>query len=110
MVRSGLRAPANEHDVPRVSPYRLAAHLLSAFAIYSTLVWTTMTLSRPHPTKLFAPAVEAVAMTRLHRVAVPISLLIALTAVSGAQMLGHAPQPLECCVLGSFLLLRTGAM
>ncbi|KFM23734.1 Cytochrome c oxidase assembly protein COX15-like protein [Auxenochlorella protothecoides] len=38
MVRSGLEDPADPHTVPRVSAYRLAAHLTSAFAIYATLV------------------------------------------------------------------------
>lgn len=28
----------NSHDVPRVSQYRLAAHLTSAFALYSAMV------------------------------------------------------------------------
>lgn len=34
--------PEHEWAQPRVSPYRLAAHLVSAFAIYATLVWTTL--------------------------------------------------------------------
>lgn len=34
--------PDSEYATPRVSPYRLAAHLVSAFAIYATLTWTTL--------------------------------------------------------------------
>lgn len=34
MVRSGLHEPEQENGIPRVSPYRLAAHLVSAFTIY----------------------------------------------------------------------------
>ena len=44
MVRSGLDEPTDEWQAPRVSPYRLAAHLVSAFTIFATLVWTTMDL------------------------------------------------------------------
>eukprot|EP00962_Isochrysis_galbana_P060965 scaffold36078_cov56-Isochrysis_galbana.AAC.1 len=40
MVKSGLEAPAHEDGVPRVSPYRLAAHLTVAFAIYTLLLYT----------------------------------------------------------------------
>ncbi len=45
MVRSGLEEPAKEWERPRVSPYRLAAHLVSAFSIYSVLVWTALDLA-----------------------------------------------------------------
>jgi len=62
MVRSGLQEP-QALDVPRVSPYRLAAHLTSAFAIYATLVWTTLSVAFPHPPALTAgsPAARAAA-------------------------------------------------
>lgn len=36
--------PEHEWQQVRVSPYRLAGHLVSAFAIYATLVWTTLDL------------------------------------------------------------------
>lgn len=49
MVRSGLEESQNEMTVPRVSPYRLAAHLTSAFVIYSYLLWTTLSLRTPVP-------------------------------------------------------------
>ena len=38
MVRSGLDEPTDEWQAPRVSPYRLAAHLVSAFTIFATLL------------------------------------------------------------------------
>jgi len=44
MVRSGLDEPQEEWQAPRVSPYRLAAHLVSAFTIFATLSWTAMDL------------------------------------------------------------------
>lgn len=43
MVKSGLV------DVPRVSQYRLTAHLLAAFAIYAYMFWVAMTLLFPAP-------------------------------------------------------------
>ena len=46
MVRSGLEEPPGAHDVPRVSPYRLATHLSVAFAIFTGLLWTTLQARR----------------------------------------------------------------
>jgi heme A synthase len=41
MVKSGLETTAHSYnDLPRVSPYRLATHLITAFAIYSLLFTT----------------------------------------------------------------------
>ncbi|KAF9616692.1 hypothetical protein IFM89_031709 [Coptis chinensis] len=34
---------------PRETPYRLAAHLISAFAIYCGLLWTGLSVVRPEP-------------------------------------------------------------
>eukprot|EP00887_Chlorella_sp_A99_P004133 scaffold23.g4133.t1 len=59
MVRSGFREPET-NQVPRVSTYRMAGHLLSAFAIFSGLMWWRRqphaalrpTLTRP-PLSLF---------------------------------------------------------
>jgi heme a synthase len=52
MVRSGLThehvfgIERSEYDTPRVSPYRLAAHLSMAFATYGVLMWTGFDLFR----------------------------------------------------------------
>ena len=43
MVKSGLV------DVPRVSQYRLTAHLVAAFAIYAYMFWVAMSLLFPRP-------------------------------------------------------------
>ncbi len=45
MVMSGLV------DVPRVSPYRLAAHLSLAFVIFGCCVWFALDLKEKHETK-----------------------------------------------------------
>ena len=39
MVKSGLEEKADPNDVPRVSQYRLAAHLGSAFLLYTLFLW-----------------------------------------------------------------------
>ncbi|KAL6780108.1 COX15 [Auxenochlorella protothecoides x Auxenochlorella symbiontica] len=86
MVRSGLEDPADPHAVPRVSAYRLAAHLTSAFAIYATLVWTTLDVARPGAGA--GGAAAAAAAAALARWALPVAGLLAVTAVSGAFVAG----------------------
>lgn len=80
--------PENKHAVPRVSPYRLAAHLTSAFAIYATLVWTTLSLASPAPALAAAAPAAAAAAAALRRRALPAACLIGVTAVSGAFVAG----------------------
>ncbi|GBF94603.1 hypothetical protein Rsub_06718 [Raphidocelis subcapitata] len=88
MVRSGLEEPEDRHAVPRVSPYRLAAHLTSAFAIYATLAWTTLTLAAPASALAAAPPAAAAAAAALRRRALPLAALVGVTAVSGAFVAG----------------------
>jgi cytochrome c oxidase assembly protein subunit 15 len=79
----GLQQPETEHEAPKVSPYRLAAHLASAFSIYAVLLWTALSLAAPISELTAAtPLVQANA-TRLRNIAIPLSLLIAVTAGSG---------------------------
>ncbi|CAI9764614.1 unnamed protein product [Fraxinus pennsylvanica] len=49
MINSGLEELESEFAEPKVSPYRLAAHLTSAFAIYSGLFWTALSVVMPEP-------------------------------------------------------------
>ncbi|CAK9324343.1 unnamed protein product [Citrullus colocynthis] len=87
MVKSGLEEPASEYAQPRVSPYRLAAHLTSAFIIYCGLFWTGLSVVMPEP------PVESVAWARgaakVRRFALPVSLLVGITAISGAFVAGN---------------------
>ncbi|PSS14303.1 Cytochrome c oxidase assembly protein [Actinidia chinensis var. chinensis] len=87
MVKSGLEEPPSEYAQPRVSPYRLAAHLTSAFVIYCGLFWTALSVVMPEP-----PA-ESVAWVRgaakVKRLALPVSVLVGITAVSGAFVAGN---------------------
>ena len=91
MVRSGLREAENQHDAPRVSPYRLATHLTSAFAIYVGLLWTTLSLAYPQPGLSVATGAQQAGGALLRARLMPLSALIGVTAVSGAQLCKHAP-------------------
>ncbi|XP_038685083.1 cytochrome c oxidase assembly protein COX15 isoform X2 [Tripterygium wilfordii] len=87
MVKSGLEEPAHEYAEPRVSPYRLAAHLTSAFVIYSGLFWTALDVVMPEP-----PA-ESIAWVRgaakVKKFVLPVSFIVGITAVSGAFVAGN---------------------
>ncbi|XP_054821302.1 cytochrome c oxidase assembly protein COX15-like [Prosopis cineraria] len=87
MVRSGLEEPASEYSQPRVSPYRLAAHLTSAFAIYCGLFWTALSVVMPEPPAESLAWVHEAA--KVKKLALPISLLVGLTAISGAFVAGN---------------------
>ncbi|XP_047976131.1 cytochrome c oxidase assembly protein COX15-like [Salvia hispanica] len=88
MVKSGLEEPPSEYTEPRVSPYRLAAHLTSAFAIYTGLLWTALSVVMPEP--LAAESrVWVQGAAKVKRIALPVSILVGVTAVSGAFVAGN---------------------
>lgn len=79
MVKSGLV------DVPRVSPYRLATHLLFAVALLGLLVWYGLGELEP------ATAPDARAATLPRRLGAALVAAIAVTLTWGALMAGlHA--------------------
>ena len=86
MVKSGLEEPPSEHAMPRVSPYRLATHLMCAFGIYTGLLWTAMSVHVPAPVP--QAAVVAAALAKVRRLATPLAALVAVTAASGAFVAG----------------------
>lgn len=71
-----------------MSPYRLAAHLTSAFAIYAGLAWTTLSLAQPEPLLASASEAAQAAARKLRGRVLPLSLLVGITAVSGAFVAG----------------------
>jgi len=77
MVKSGLV------DRPDVSPYRLAAHLGTAFAIYAYLLWLALDLV--YARKTYAPPAAA---RRLWRGALALAGLVFVTALAGAIVAG----------------------
>lgn len=73
MVKSGLV------DIPRVSPYRLAAHLSLALVIYGVMFWLALGLLRPR---------LAAASAALGRGLRPLLVLLALAILWGAFVAG----------------------
>jgi len=85
MVKSGLKLEETSRDqIPRVSQYRLAAHLGSAFLFYSGLLWTSLTHLLP-PRPISTPKVP---LNRLRRLAMSTKSLVFITALSGAFVAG----------------------
>ncbi|KAL6554726.1 Cytochrome c oxidase assembly protein cox15 [Orobanche hederae] len=87
MVKSGLEEPISEYAEPRVSPYRLAAHLTSAFVIYTGLFWTALSVVMPEPPAESVAWVQGAA--KVKRLVLPVSILVGITAVSGAFVAGN---------------------
>ncbi|XP_069756355.1 heme A synthase COX15 isoform X2 [Narcine bancroftii] len=83
MVKSGLEEKEDSHDIPRVSQYRLAAHLGSALVLYCTSLWTGLSLLLP-PCKM--PNTRQMMLFR--RFAHGTGGLVFITALSGAFVAG----------------------
>lgn len=87
MVKSGLEEPVSEYAQPKVSPYRLATHLTSAFVIYCGLLWTALSVVMPEPPTESLNWVNGAA--KIRKLALPISVLVSITVVSGAFVAGN---------------------
>ncbi|XP_037541448.1 cytochrome c oxidase assembly protein COX15 homolog isoform X1 [Nematolebias whitei] len=83
MVKSGLEEKPESPDVPRVSQYRLTAHLGSALLLYVASLWTGLTMLLPAH-KL----AETKRLMQLRRFAKGTGGLVFLTALSGAFVAG----------------------
>ncbi|KAF3842114.1 hypothetical protein F7725_024065 [Dissostichus mawsoni] len=83
MVKSGLEEKPESHDIPRVSQYRLSAHLGSALLLYSASLWTALTLLLP-----IHKVAETKNLTQLRRFAKGTGGIVFLTALSGAFVAG----------------------
>ncbi|XP_041065452.1 cytochrome c oxidase assembly protein COX15 homolog isoform X3 [Carcharodon carcharias] len=83
MVKSGLEEKKDSHDIPRVSQYRLAAHLGSALILYCASLWTGLSLLLP-PNQM--PNTGRLLLLR--RFARGTAGLIFITALSGAFVAG----------------------
>lgn len=85
MVKSGLEDRFHgENDVPRVSQYRLAAHLSFAFVLYTLFLWSSLDHLLPPQTI----ANVSKAALRLRKLAHVSKGMVFLTAVSGAFVAG----------------------
>ncbi|PSC75229.1 cytochrome c oxidase assembly COX15 [Micractinium conductrix] len=87
MVRSGFQEP-EDNQVPRVSTYRMAGHLATAFTIFAALVWTTLSVAVPISPTMAAGPEAAHAARLLGRWAHPLAALIGITAMSGCFVAG----------------------
>ncbi|KAJ0067190.1 hypothetical protein NL108_012926, partial [Boleophthalmus pectinirostris] len=83
MVKSGLEEKPESHDIPRVSQYRLCAHLGSALLLYCASLWTGLTLLQ-FPQKM----VETKNLMLLRKFAKGTGALVFITALSGAFVAG----------------------
>ncbi|CAJ0927911.1 unnamed protein product [Ranitomeya imitator] len=83
MVKSGLEEKPDSYDVPRVSQYRLAAHLGSALVLYCASLWTGLSLLLPRH-KL----IETSQLLKLRKFTHWTAGLVFLTALSGAFVAG----------------------
>lgn len=89
MVKSGLDHKNFEgpSDVPRVSQYRLAAHLSSAVILYSLFFWNAKEILRPALPQL-APGAVTPALASFRRLTMHCKALAFITMVSGAFVAG----------------------
>ncbi|XP_017268233.1 cytochrome c oxidase assembly protein COX15 homolog [Kryptolebias marmoratus] len=83
MVKSGLEEKPESYDVPRVSQYRLTAHLGSALLLYVASLWTGLTMLLPAQN-----LAETKRLIQLRRFAKGTGGLVFLTALSGAFVAG----------------------
>ncbi|XP_034537148.1 cytochrome c oxidase assembly protein COX15 homolog [Notolabrus celidotus] len=83
MVKSGLEEKPESYDIPRVSQYRLSAHLGSALLLYCASLWTGLTLLLP-----VHKMAETKSILQLRRFAKGTGGLVFLTALSGAFVAG----------------------
>ena len=85
MVKSGLDEPKKSTDMPRVSHYRLAAHLGSAFLLYTGMLWAALEcIFKPQSASAIDTKVLVKASKRSHH----LMALIFTTAMFGAFVAG----------------------
>ena len=87
------RDPRAFPTTPRVSPYRLTAHLSMAFATYGVLMWTGMNLLTGPPrvkSGAFNLSVANSALKALRSRSKGGAALLGLTVLSGAFVAGKA--------------------
>merc|ERR1712176_823066 len=86
MVKSGLELDKTspQYQDPRVSPYRLAAHLTAALALYTGLIWTGLTALNPN--QMLQPNAGVMKMKKIGFLSV---LFTGVTFLSGAFVAGN---------------------
>lgn len=85
MVKSGLEDRFHgENDVPRVSQYRLAAHLSLAFVLYTLFLWSAFDHLLPAGTLSNVSTSVIKAARKFRMMAHTCKGMVFLTALSGA--------------------------
>ena len=83
MVKSGLDPKHFEgpNDIPRVSQYRLAAHLSSAMVLYAFLLWNSFSILMPPMQSAKSVATTALpALANLRKFAMGAKGMVFITA------------------------------
>ena len=83
MVKSGLDPKNFEgpNDIPRVSQYRLAAHLSSAMVLYAFLLWNSFSILMPPMQSAKSVATTALpALASLRKLAMGAKGMVFITA------------------------------
>ncbi|XP_006459973.1 hypothetical protein AGABI2DRAFT_149938 [Agaricus bisporus var. bisporus H97] len=99
MVKSGLEPLESPESVPRVSQYRLAAHLGTAFLLYAGMFWNGMALikdskyadGKPWTGKMCQDISKILANPKVRtfkRLSLALTGLVFVTAMSGAFVAG----------------------
>ncbi|KAK3094382.1 hypothetical protein FSP39_001024 [Pinctada imbricata] len=83
MVKSGLQDQPKDTDIPRVSQYRLASHLGSAFLLYTLFLWQGLNKFLPYNKYPYTNQMRNIRMG-----AFGIKALVFTTALSGAFVAG----------------------
>ncbi|KAL8551802.1 hypothetical protein ACS0TY_000744 [Phlomoides rotata] len=91
MAKSRLEESVSEYAEPRVSLYCFAAHLASAFALYSGLFWTAVSVVMPDPPAESIAWVQGA--SKVKRLLLPVTILVGITSVSGAFVAGNDDGP-----------------
>ena len=102
--------PTSEYVQPRVSPYRLATHLTSAFVIYCGILWTALSVVMPDPPTGSMSWVNGA--SKIRKLAIPVSAVVGITAISGAFVAGNDAVRLTFfpCVVVSNLKMKLGVL
>jgi len=87
MVKSGLEKNEQLMGQVRVSPYRLCAHLITAFFFITTTMWTALDISHQHRGPHYFPTHKLVKVLRAKSAA--IWAFTMLTVMSGAFVAGN---------------------
>lgn len=92
MVKSGLENRFDgPNDVPRVSQYRLAAHLSTAFVLYTLMFWSALDHLIPAQSIEYTSKAALKAARKFRMLAHTCKGMVFLTAVSGKYIRNQFP-------------------